>query len=235
MGWIRAAKGHEVDANSLSYKAGDSFLATAKCRSNQLAVFLDSTGRSYSVPTHTLPSARGQGEPLTGRLSPPAGARFIGMMSGDETQTILLVSDAGYGFITKLSELYGKNKAGKAMLSLPTGALPLAPQVVTQPKTDLIAAATNTGHLLIFPVSELPQLNKGKGNKIVGIPSSRVKSRDEFLAGVTTLAPDATLIITAGNRQLKLRPADWQHYVGERGRRGNKLPRGFQRVEGISV
>ncbi len=234
MGWIRSAKGHDVDPSSLSYKAGDSFLAAAQCRSNQLAVFLDTTGRSYSIATHALPSARGQGEPLTGRLNPPAGARFISIVSGDETQMILLVSDAGYGFITPLSELYGKNKAGKAMLSLPAGALPLTPRVITQPDTDLLAAATNTGHLLIFPVNELPQLNKGKGNKIVSIPSSRVKSRDEFLVSVTTLAPNTLLIITAGNRQLKLKPNDWAHYMGERGRRGNKLPRGFQRVDKIS-
>jgi topoisomerase-4 subunit A len=235
MGWVRAAKGHEIDPQSLSYKAGDAFQSAALGRSNQLAVFLDSTGRTYSLPAHTLPSARGQGEPLTGRLNPPDNAQFLTVMFGENDQKFLLASDAGYGFIVKLEDLYAKNKAGKAALSLPKGSRPLNPRLINNQATDLIAAITNTGHLLIFPLKELPELTKGKGNKIVAIPGSRVASREEFVIAVTTLASNQILVVQAGSKQLKLKPTDWQHYVGERGRRGNKLPRGVQKAESLSV
>jgi len=235
MGWVRAAKGHDIDPQSVSYKAGDAFLATALGRSNQPAVFLDSTGRSYSIPAHTLPSARGQGEPLTGRLSPPENAQFISVLFGDNEQKFLLASDAGYGFIVKLEELYAKNKNGKATLSLPKGSKPLQARAISNLETDFIAAATNTGHLMIFPLKELPELAKGKGNKIIGIPGSRVTSREEFVADVVVLSAEQILIIQTGNKQLKLKPADWKHYVGERGRRGSKLPRAFQRVDLLGV
>ncbi len=235
MGWVRAAKGHDIDPQSVSYKAGDAFLATALGRSNQPAVFLDSTGRSYSIPAHTLPSARGQGEPLTGRLSPPENAQFISVLFGDNEQKFLLASDAGYGFIVKLEELYAKNKNGKATLSLPKGSKPLQARAISNLETDFIAAATNTGHLMIFPLKELPELAKGKGNKIIGIPGSRVASREEFVADVVVLSAEQILIIQTGNKQLKLKPADWKHYVGERGRRGSKLPRAFQRVDLLGV
>ncbi len=233
MGWVRAAKGHEIDAQGISYKAGDTFLMSALGRSNQPAVFLDTTGRSYSIPAHTLPSARGQGEPLTGRLSPADNAQFISVIMGDGEQKFLLASDAGYGFIVKLEELYAKNKNGKAALSLPKGSKPLLPRMVSNIETDLIAAATNTGHLIIFPVKELPELAKGKGNKILAIPGGRVVSREEFVVDAAILSADQVLVIKSGNKQLKLKPSDWQHYVGERGRRGNKLPRAFQKVNGL--
>ncbi|MDX1900449.1 MAG: DNA topoisomerase IV subunit A [Gammaproteobacteria bacterium] len=233
MGWVRAAKGHDVTAETLTFKAGDTFLASTQCRSNQPAVFLDSTGRAYSLPSHTLPSARGQGEPLTGRLTPPPGATFIGLISGEADQVFLMASDAGYGFVTKLETLYGKNKSGKATLSLPKGSLPLPPRLMKNLEKDFLALMTNTGHLLITSCKELPELNKGKGNKMIGIPSARVAVRDEFVIDITTVSADETLVIQSGNRQLKLKPADWQHYVGERGRRGNKLPRGFQRADGF--
>ena len=235
MGWIRAAKGHEVDPSSLSYKAGDSFQSAAYGRSNQPAVFLDSTGRAYSLPSHTLPSARGQGEPLTGRLNPPANARFIAALFGESTQLFLLASDAGYGFTVNLEELYCKNKNGKALLSLPKGAKPLQPRLVQNKETDLVAAVTNTGHLLVFPLKELPDLTKGKGNKILSVPSSKVNTREEFIADIAILNNKQMLIIQSGNKQLKLKPSDWQHYMGERGRRGNKLPRAYQRVDGLKV
>lgn len=235
MGWVRAAKGHDVDPQSLSYKAGDAFQAAALGRSNQPVVFLDSTGRAYSLPAHTLPSARGQGEPLTGRLNPTANAQFIGVMFGEGEQNFLLASDAGYGFTVKLEELYGKNKNGKAVLSLPKGSKALMPQLVRNPETDLIAAATNTGHLLIFPLKDLPQLSKGKGNKILGIPGSRVVTREEFIADIAVLNETQLLIVKSGSKQLKLKPSDWQHYMHERGRRGNKLPRAFQRVDGLKA
>ncbi len=234
MGWIRAAKGHEIDPTHLSYKAGDAFLAMAKGRSNQLAVFLDSIGRVYSLPAHTLPSARGQGEPLTGRLNPTANAQFVGVMLGDENQKYLLASDAGYGFIAKLADLYGKNRAGKAALNLPNGAKALQPRLINN-ETDFIAAATNTGQLLIFPLKELPELTKGKGNKILNVPGKRILTREEFIADLAILSENQLLVITSGKKQLKLKPKDWQHYLGERGKRGNKLPRAFQRVEVLGV
>lgn len=231
MGWVRAAKGHEVDPSSLSYKAGDAFLSAALGRSNQPAIFLDSTGRAYSLPAHTLPSARGQGEPLTGRLNPPPGAQFLGVMMGDGEQLYLLSSDAGYGFIVKLDDLYGKNRAGKTALNVPKGSKALIPKLINNPDTDLIAAVTNTGHLLVFPLKDLPALTKGKGNKILGIPGSRVISREEYVIDIAVLKPEQILVVKTGNKQLKLKPTDWKHYIGERGRRGNKLPRAFQKAE----
>lgn len=235
MGWIRSAKGHDLDPSTLNYKAGDAFLASAQGRSNQLSVFIDTTGRSYSLPTHTLPSARGQGEPLTGKLNPTANAQFISVLIGESDQKYLLASDAGYGFIAKLEDLYAKNRAGKATLSLPNGSKPLTPRLVTNPETALIAAVTNTGHLLVTTFKDIPELAKGKGNKIVNIPGARVLSREEFLADIAVLQENQILVVKTGNKQLKLKPADWKHYLGERGRRGNKLPRAFQKVDALDV
>lgn len=234
-GWIRSGKGHEMDPLSLNYKAGDSFLAAALGRSNQLAVFLDSTGRSYSLAAHTLPSARGQGEPLTGRLNPTANAEFLGVLLGDPQQQYLLVSDAGYGFITKLENLYAKNRAGKTAISLPNGSKPLAPKIINDIETDLIAVTTNTGHLLIFPLKELPELAKGKGNKLLSIPGARVASREEYLTDVAILQPKENLIVMSGNKKLAMKPADWKNYIAERGRRGLKLPRAFQKADKLVV
>lgn len=235
MGWIRAAKGHEVDPSSLNYKAGDSLLSATLGKSNQPVIFIDTAGRAYSLPAHTLPSARGQGEPLTGRLNPPPGAQFLAAMMGDGGEQYLLASDAGYGFIVTLNDLYGKNRAGKNALSLPKGSKALTPKLVTDVKNSLIAAVTNTGHLLVFPLSELPALTKGKGNKILGIPGSRVVSREEFVVDIAVLNKNQILVIKTGNKQLKLKPTDWKHYLGERGRRGNKLPRAFQKVDLLGV
>jgi topoisomerase-4 subunit A len=235
MGWIRAAKGHEVDPTALSYKAGDAFLAAAQGRSNQPTIFLDSTGRTYSLPTHTLPSARGQGEPLTGRLTPPANAQFIGVMINEPTQKYILASDAGYGFIVTLENLYGKNRAGKAALNIPNGSKAMPPKLVNDSTQELIAAVSNTGHLLIFSLSELPELAKGKGNKIISIPSGKVMTREEFVVDVAILQKIQLLVIHSGNKKLKLKPSDWEHYIGERGRRGNKLPRAFQKVDALTV
>ncbi len=232
-GWIRAAKGHEVDATALNYKAGDAFRAAALGRSNQLAVFLDSTGRSYSIPAHTLPSARGQGEPLTGRVNPPDGAQFVDVLAGRPDDRYLLASDAGYGFVTKLESMFAKNKAGKALLNLPRGAkvLPVCP--VTDVNTDRIAAVTTEGRLLVIPLSELPEMAKGKGNKIIGIPAARVLDREEYVVGIAVIPEGESLTILSGKRHLTLKAKDLEHYAGERGRRGAKLPRGFQRVDGL--
>ena len=234
-GWVRCAKGHEVDATGLSYKAGDGFKATALGRSNQYAVFIDSTGRSYSLAAHSLPSARGQGEPLTGRLQPPPGASFDCLLLPDDEALYVIASDAGYGFVVKGEDLQAKNKAGKALLSLPAGALVVPPQPLASREQDWLAAVTTEGRLLVFPIRDLPQLGKGKGNKIIGIPGERVASREEYLTGLAVLPAGATLVLQAGKRTLSLKPDDLEHYKGERGRRGNKLPRGFQRVDGLLV
>jgi topoisomerase-4 subunit A len=234
-GWIRAAKGHDVDPTSLGYKAGDEFLVAALGRSNQASIFMDSTGRVYSLPTHTLPSARGQGEPLTGRLNPPPGSEFTGLMIGEGENQYLLTSDAGYGFIAKLEDLYGKNRGGKTILSVPKGSKAMHPKTVSDLNNAFIAAATNTGHLLIFLLKELPLLPKGKGNKIMSIPSSRVLAREEFLVDVAIVQPKQVLGVNSGSKQLKLKPSDWKHFVGERGRRGLKLPRGYQKVDSLAV
>jgi topoisomerase-4 subunit A len=234
-GWIRAAKGHEVDPTSLAYKAGDEFLVSVLGRSNQPSIFFDTTGRVYSLPTHTLPSARGQGEPLTGRLNPPPGAEFTGVIMGEGEGKYLLSSDAGYGFIAKTEDLSGKNRGGKTILSVPKGAKALGPRNVADLDNSFVAAVSNTGHLLIFLLKELPLLPKGKGNKIMNIPKSRVLAREEFLVDIAVLQPNQVLGVTSGNKQLKLKPSDWKHYVGERGRRGNKLPRGYQKVDALGV
>ncbi|WP_421682566.1 DNA topoisomerase IV subunit A [Stutzerimonas urumqiensis] len=234
-GWVRAAKGHDIDPAGLSYKAGDAFKVAAPGRSNQFAVFIDNTGRSYSLAAHSLPSARGQGEPLTGRLTPPPGAGFECVLLPDDDALYVLASDAGYGFVVKGEDLQAKNKAGKTLLSLPAGARVIAPRPVTSREDDWLAAVTTEGRLLVFPVRDLPQLAKGKGNKIIGIPGERVASRDEYLTDLAILPPGATLVLQAGKRTLSLRADDLEHYKGERGRRGNKLPRGFQRVDGLLV
>ena len=235
-GWIRSAKGHDIDPAGLSYKAGDSFKFAVHGKSNQNVILLDSTGRSYSLPAHNLPSARGQGEPLSGRINPPSGATFEGALMGNDEQPVLLASDAGYGFVATLADLVSKNKAGKALLTLPDGAQVLPPQILTgDPAQTLLAAVSNDGRLLVFPVTELPQLARGKGNKIMNIPSARVKSREEFVLAVAVINPGQMLTLYSGKRHITLKQSDLDHYRGERGRRGNKLPRGFQKVDQVEV
>lgn len=234
-GWVRCGKGHDLEPATLSYKAGDGYLSSAIGRSNQSSVFIDSTGRSYSIASHTLPSARGQGEPLTGRLNPPAGANFECVLLPDDNALYIIASDAGYGFVVKGEDLQTKNKAGKALLSLPQNAKVITPQPIKNIEQDMIAAVTNEGRLLIFPLADLPQLAKGKGNKIINISSSRAANREEYMVSIAVLAQEASLILQSGKRTISLKPADLEHYRGERGRRGNKLPRGFQRVDGMTV
>jgi topoisomerase-4 subunit A len=234
-GWVRCAKGHDIDATGLSYKAGDGFKTAAPGRSNQFAVFIDSTGRSYSLAAHSLPSARGQGEPLTGRLTPPPGATFECVLLPEDNALYVIASDAGYGFVVKGEDLQAKNKAGKALLSLPAGARVVPPKPLASREDDWLAAVTTEGRLLLFKVADLPQLGKGKGNKIIGIPGERVASREEYLTDLAVLPVGATLVLQAGKRTLSLKADDLEHYKGERGRRGNKLPRGFQRVDSLLV
>ena len=234
-GWVRCAKGHDIDATGLSYKAGDGFKAAAAGRSNQFAVLIDSTGRSYSVAAHSLPSARGQGEPLTGRLTPPPGATFECVLLPEDEALYVVASDAGYGFVVKGEDLQAKNKAGKGLLSLPNGAKVMTPRPVADREQDWLAAVTTEGRLLVFKVADLPQLGKGKGNKIIGVPGDRVASREEFVTDLAVISEGSTLVLQAGKRTLSLKPDDLEHYKGERGRRGSKLPRGFQRVDSLMV
>ncbi|MEZ5595064.1 MAG: DNA topoisomerase IV subunit A [Pseudomonadales bacterium] len=235
-GWVRAAKGHELDPKELSYRSGDSFAQAARGRSNELLLFLDTTGRSYSVAPHTLPSARGQGEPLTGRLKPPEAARFIGLIMGAARTRVLVASNAGYGFVGRLEDMLTKNRTGKAYLSVPAGGTALPPVLI--PDSDAAAnvcAVTNQGRLLVFPLSELPELPRGKGNKILNIPTADFRKGNEFLLGVQVVVDSQHLIVHAGQRHLRLKRGDLEHYLGERARRGRVLPRGFQRVDAIAV
>jgi len=234
-GWARAAKGHEIDPLALSYKSGDSFLAAAQGRSNQLAMFIDSTGRVYSVIAHTLPSARGQGEPLSGRFKPPDGAEFCGTMIGDSDSKYLVASDAGYGFIATLSDLISRNKAGKSILRVPPGGRAVVPAPVPADCECLIAAVTSIGKLLVFEAEELPELAKGKGNKIIGIPTKIYKEGAEKLVAVAVIAEEGNLQVFSGARRMTIKWDDLDDYYYERGRRGNLLPQGWRKVERLSA
>ncbi len=236
-GWVRSAKGHELDPRELNYRTGDSFLAAQRARSNDNLVLFDSTGRSYSVAPHTLPSARGQGEPLTGRLNPPEGARFVGMAAGDADARVLLASSAGYGFVARLGDLVAKNRAGKAALSVPKGGYAVAPAPVgaSIDESAMVAAVTTQGHLLVFPLSEVPELTRGKGNKLINVPPAALKSGKESMLAVVVFNPGQQLLVAAGQRHLRLKYKDLEHYIGERARRGRKLPRGFQKVDGLAL
>ena len=233
-GWVRCAKGHDVDPLTLSYRSGDDYYLAAKGKSNQLSVFLDSTGRTYSIQTHTLPSARGQGEPLTGRISPPSGATFEGLCVGDSEDCFLLASDAGYGFIARFADMVSKNKAGKTLLTLPGNAQVLAPIPVTG-SNQLLMAISNEGRMLVFPLQDLPRLGRGKGNKIINIAAARAAERVELMTQLAIISEGDSLTLFAGKRHLTLKFADLAHYRSERGRRGNKLPRGFQKVDKVEV
>ncbi|MGB0466088.1 MAG: DNA topoisomerase IV subunit A [Pontibacterium sp.] len=234
-GWVRAAKGHDVDAAGLNYKSGDDFKLACAGRTNQPTLLLDSTGRSYTLDTHTLPSARGQGEPVTGRITLPKGATIDGLVAGQENGRVLLACDAGYGFLAKISDLTSKTKNGKVALTLPKGAKILPPQPVNNREMMLLAAVTNEGRMLVFPIADLPELARGKGNKIVNIPSARAASGEELLVAVCVFNPEDILVVHSGRQHHKLKGSDLEHYRGERGRRGNKLPRGYQRVDRLEV
>jgi topoisomerase IV subunit A len=233
-GWARAAKGHDIDPRALGYKTGDDFKTAAKGRSTQQAVFLDSTGRTYSLLAHTLPAARGHGEPLSGRIDPPDGATFAGVMLGEPSDQWVLATDAGYGFVVKLDELYVRNRAGKVVLTVPEGANVLVPVAVTDPKA-LLCAVNNDGKLLVFPVSELPELAKGKGNKIFGIDSKRFDKRDEFMVSIAVVNAEQSLLVWSGDRRMTLKFAELKDYRGERAQRGGVLPRGWRKVERLDV
>ncbi len=235
-GWVRAAKGHEVDARALDYKTGDKFLQAARGKTNQQVVFLDSTGRSYTMPAHKLPSARGHGEPLASSLNPPPGATWSGVMMGAPEDLYLIASDAGYGFICKLGDLITDRRAGKAVLKVPKGSKALPPQRVLNYDDDWLAAVTNKGNILVFMVAELPPMEKGKGEKILAIPGARVAKREEYLSGIAVFKEGQRLILRTGKGELLLRSGnDIDQYISERALRGSKLPRGHQEVREIET
>ena len=234
-GWIRHAKGHDVDPSTLSYKSGDNYLAHARGKSNQPAIFLGTDGRSYALESHSLPSARSQGEPITGRLNLTAGSHVRQVLMSEDEQMWLMSSDAGYGFICKGSDMVSKNRNGKALLTVPESALVLPPQPVRDLDSDDVLVITNEGRMLMFPVKDLPQLSKGKGNKIINIPAARSKAREEMVAHMIILPANSHITLHAGKRKLGLKPSDLDNFRGERGRRGAMLPRGLQRVTEMEI
>jgi topoisomerase-4 subunit A len=234
-GWVRAARGHEVDPIGLTYKAGDEFLSAARGKTIHPAIFFDTRGRSYSLPAHTLASARGQGEPLTGKLTPSNGARFLAVVMGLPDQKVLLASDAGYGFITDIANMVTKNTKGKAMLTVPRDCEPLPPVYVNNYETDYLAAITTEGRMLVIPVKALPELPKGKGNKVIQIPPARLKKRDEYLKLLEVIPQGATMKIHAGKQSVRFTPGNISDFIGERGRRGKKLPRGYRNADRIEI
>lgn len=235
-GWIRAAKGHDFDVSGLNFKAGDSLKATLLGRSNQSLALIDSTGRSYSTSIHTLPSARSSGEPLTSRFNPPTGANFEGMITGNPEQSVLVSADAGYGFITQLSELYSKNRNGKALLKLSPHAQVLPLLSVDQIDSNYIALATNTGYLLIISAQELPILARGKGNKMMQISPKKLERREEFINKIAILpSKNSKLRLVSGKKQFILKGSDLANYIGKRGQRGHKLPRGLQKLDTLTI
>ncbi len=238
-GWVRQAKGHEIDPRTLSYKAGDGFQATARGKNTQQAVFLDSTGRTYSLPAHTLPSARGQGEPLSGRVDPPEGATFASVMLGEPGERWVVATDFGYGFIVKLEELYARNRAGKAVLSVPDNAKAIPAAAVPEAAGALVAVAAAAdgvdGRLLVFPVSDLPELAKGRGNKLFSIPGARAEAREELVVAVVVVAPGGKLRVICGERTMTLGWGELADYRGERAQRGAMLPKNYRRVTALEV
>ena len=228
-GWVRAAKGHEVDPEALSYRAGDGFLAAARVRSHQSVAFLDSTGRGYALAARSLPSARGQGEPLSGRLDPPAGAVFVGLAAGEEEGLWLLASSAGRGFVARLADLLARQKGGRAVLGVPEGAAALAPVAVPEGEGAWVAAVSSEGRLLLFPLEQLPRMGRGRGVRLLALQG------DERLAAVAVVPAGGTLALRAGQRRMALAGKDLARYLGERGRRGQLLPRGFRKVQALEA
>jgi len=234
-GWVRSAKGHEIDPTTLNYRAGDEFQHSATGRSNEQAVFLDSRGRAYSLSAHTLPSARSQGEPLSSRFNIRAGENFLFTLSGATNRKIVLASSFGYGFVTELGNLHSRMKAGKAVLTVPAGAKPVMPVEYDPDASNTIICATSDGYLLAFPIKDVPELTKGKGNKLINIPPKRLKSGEEFVVGLTVMTEKEEILVWAGQRYLRMSSKDIEHFRGDRAHRGRKLPRGFQRVTKIEL
>jgi topoisomerase-4 subunit A len=234
-GWVRSAKGHEIDPSSLNYRAGDEYQHSARGRSNEQAVFLDSRGRSFSLSAHSLPSARSLGEPLSSRFTIPTGESFLFTLAGAADRKFILASSFGYGFVTELGNLHSRVKAGKAILSVPQGARPVMPVSFDPEANNTVICATTDGYLLAFPLQDVPELSKGKGNKLINIPPKRLKAGEESMVGLTVMAEKQEILVWAGQRYLRMSAKDIEHFRGDRAHRGRKLPRGFQRVTHIEL
>ena len=234
-GWVRSAKGHDIDPLALSYKAGDEYLTDAQGKSNQTCIFIDASGRAYSLDTHSLPSARSQGEPLTGRFNQNSNVPFVCTFIGDNEDRYLISSDHGYGFIAKFSDINSHNKNGKALIKLTENAQLMKPRKLSDNEDDLCLTISNEGRMLIFPVNSLPSLSKGKGNKMINIMTAKATKREEFVTMLQIIPISSAVTLHAGKRKLTLKASDLESYQGERGRRGSKLPRGLQRVDAVEV
>jgi topoisomerase-4 subunit A len=234
-GWMRAAKGHDIDPASLNYKAGDGYQAHATGRSNQLAVFLDSAGRTYSIPAHTLPSARSLGEPVSGRVNVTSGATIVGVMMGEPDDLFLMMSDAGYGYVGKLEEMITRNKSGKRVLSVPKGARAIQPVKVRDHDQEWIMAVSTEGNTVVIPLGEFPVLPRGKGIKIISIPTKKVQAREEYMAAAALLMDGEEITLYSGKRKKNMNADEVDRYVTDRGLRGLKLPKGYRNVERIEV
>jgi len=234
-GWVRSAKGHEIDGEKLNYKAGDGYQASAQGKSNQMAVFFDSSGRAYTLPAHKLPSARGQGDPLSSYFTPTPGSSFVGVVIGNPDDYYLLASSFGYGFIARLGDMQANAKKGKAILNVAKQALALPPVKVGDLKKDNIAAVSSAGHMLVTPVEQLPQMAKGKGNKIINVPSKLLKAGDESIIAIAVVPEGGKLIVHSGKKHKTMKASELEGYSGERGRRGLKLSQGYRVVDRFVV
>ena len=234
-GWVRAAKGHQVDPEALSYRAGDGFLAAGAGRSNETVAFLDAAGRAYSLPAHVLPSARGQGEPLAGRLDAPDGTEWRCALMGAGEERLVLASDGGHGFVARLASLWSKSRTGKLVMQMGDEDHLLVPVRAPSPESDRLAVVSTAGYLLLYPLSELPELGRGKGVKLMGIPAAKLRRREETVRTVAVVPAGERLTVQAGRRCLTLRPRELEGYAGARAHRGRLLPRGLRRVDALAA
>jgi len=234
-GWVRSAKGHEIDTEKLNYKAGDGFQSSATGKSNQMAVFLDSSGRAYTLPAHKLPSARSQGDPLSSYFTPTPGSHFVGVVIGNPDDLYLLASNFGYGFVVRLGDMQANAKKGKAVLNVGKQALALPPVKISHVASDQIAAVSSAGHMLVTPVEQLPQMAKGKGNKIINIPSKLLKAGEEVVAAIIVVPEKGKLVVHSGKKYKTMKASELDGYAGERGRRGLKLSQGYRAVDRLVV
>jgi topoisomerase IV subunit A len=235
LGWVRAAKGHDIDARALSYKSGDEFQAAAKGRNLQQAVFIDSTGRAYSLDAHQLPAARGYGEPLSGTVDPPDGATFAAVLIGEPDDLWLLASDAGYGFKVKLRELYARNKKGKSVLKVPENSRVLPAQPITDPAA--IAVLVNVdGEALALPTAQIEEMTAGKGQNLYGIPGKKSADRDEYLTAMAVVAPGEILTVYSGNSApMKLKYEELKQFQDKKGQRRQRFSRAYKQVDRLEV
>ena len=233
-GWIRSAKGHEIDPVSLSYRGDDILQDFSRGKSNQMCVFLDSNGKAYSLPSHSLPSARGMGDPITGRVSADSGVKFVSSLIGNDDDKYMIMNTAGYGYISEFKNMVSNKKSGRAFMKIPNNA-DLLKAIRVRDDHVYIAAISNIGRLLIFKIDELPMLAKGKGNKIINIPTAKFVAKEEFMAHAQLISLSSSLRIDrVGKGSLTLKLKDLENYISSRAKRGNMLPQGYRKVIGMA-